>query len=1549
MSNVARIVISKEQLHKAAELARQCSSTSVRERVLVSQAVALAVRKYLEQFPEIETADGRSALLKYVELLDIADFQSRCFHVEVRAVTNVEQMALYVPTMPLMVGLLSDLYICAQVNSSLTEAVIYGYAEREDLGNADLSTNGLFAILPIEDLKPIEKLPEQLGHAAQVVQAMLLDETDWGYRLDGEVPESDRTNRPKLTYDEWQARTDRIIAAVSELIGSGEIFRRADHDETAGAQRQEPLLGFKGILKQEEIKQIAEGLRDNIMRVFGEQLPATGLEPLFKQLFRRFSLEKPVPAKLGSPVAFKNSFDARTRFQNPKVREEFFNDDLGVGERVALYRYLLEEEVALEEHRKKRRILDTATGGKHLASPRRRDRIKAVKERMTRAAEISADMDDLNNGEADWLNGKKESTMVQPQKEQQTGQGQFTLEPGQIITGPLFNEPMRVETVRASGPDTLVVGLVGTQSEKFRSVTLTSADLLTLKIQSVGCTYTGDGNLLRLGLQAYSFGIAYEFDPYFGLSISRVDPLPHQLEAVYDHMLKLARIRFLLADDAGAGKTIMAGLLIRELKLRGLAERILILCPANLSFQWQRELNEKFQEKKFVVLKGDDIRDQFGMNQWLEQKHVIASLDLAKKPDILPGLGQVHWDLVIVDEAHRMSWTPPSKKTARYALGELLRERSDHMLLLTATPHKGDPRNFSLFLQLLDNDVYADVRSIREAMDRRRAPFYLRRTKEAMVYFPEPQPDGSWAAKKIFKKRIPKTVDFQMDGDEFELYRAVTRFVKQQSAKAAAQGDDPRARAVGFLMALYQRRLASSTYAMRHSLENRAKRLEEGLRQAEKLARNAPPDLPTQEELEEMEENKREQLERMLEAITLAGNAEQIREEVQELKQLAAQAQAVEDSGKEAKLSRLESLLRQQGFFDQPEKRLLIFTEFKDTLDYLMKCLKKWGFRVGCIHGQMKPGFRDEPGARLYAEQQFKDGEIQVLVATEAAGEGINLQCCHILFNYDIPWNPNRLEQRMGRIHRYGQLHDCLIFNFVATNTIEGYVLQQLLVKLQEIRDALDDDAVFNVVGEVLSAAHIERVLRDYYAGRLGDGDLEEQLLKDVDEKQFRNICQSALEGLATKKLNLAMLIERRALAQERRMVPETIARFIRESAGYVPLTLKPIQSLHHTFEPSKTPLALRRYETQPDWNLPALADRYSRFSTDRETAEKNNLEWVTPGHSLFEALRRYTLSQAQDIFTKGACFYSLQYDTPARLDFYRARVVDGMGKVIHERLFVLEITDKDHVRSQEPSVLGNCTPVQSPGELPPVASLPEATEWLSQNVLTPFLEDVRKERTAEVDRIADHVELSLTELLKRADEEIGRAAEEVEQKVPGSEGRFAQAEEKHSKLMARRKERSEELARQRALSLQSVERIASAIILPHPERESPEIQRLRQNSETEATAMRVAMEYERAQGRQVYDVHEKDLGYDLTSLDLNSGELRLIEVKGIGAASGTVLLTPNEKRVAEDRRDCYWLYVVTNCNAEPKLHEPIRDPARFEWHEVKKVEHYYLSVEAMK
>ena len=1120
--------------------------------------------------------------------------------------------------------------------------------------------------------------------------------------------------------------------------------------------------------------------------------------------------------------------------------------------------------------------------------------------------------------------------------------GPTALEPGLVLEGDLFSEPMRVETVSPDGPDSWTVGLSGLESEKYRRVRLSGTDIAKLRIRSSRPTFDGEGAKLRIGLVAYSLGIAYEFDPYFGLSVSRVDPLPHQLEAVYDRMLRLPAVRFLLADDAGAGKTIMAGLLLRELKLRGLVERTLIVTPANLSFQWQRELMEKFGEQ-FTVLRGTEIRGQYGINPWDENKQVITSLDLAKREDIVKGLRQAKgWDLVIVDEAHRMSASAEDRKSQRYKLGEMLRDVSGHILLLTATPHKGDPENFSLFLQLLDKDAFAHVKSIQEAMKAGQAPFYLRRTKEAMVHFPEQRSDGTWATKPIFTRRLVHTVSFDIEGSEYELYREVSRKVRQISERAAAEDPaNPRARAMRFLMVLYQRRLASSTAALKCSLQRRAESITKKLASADEMLKDNTLEIPEEEELEEMEESQREFYERKAEAVLLSKNRELVNQEVAEWRRLTTNAQTIIDSGVELKLARLRKLLEVEGFFKDSSRQLLIFTEYKDTLDYLREKLEGWGFAVGVIHGSMHAGSREEAGTRLFAEEQFRAGRTQILVATEAAGEGINLQVCHVMVNYDIPWNPNRLEQRMGRIHRYGQLKDCLIFNFVATNTIEGRVLGKLLEKLREIRDALDSDSVFNVVGEVYPASRIETIFRDYYAGKLGEHEAEEMILEPATEARFREICDHALEGLAAKKLNIAMLVERRARAQERRMVPETLARFLADAAPLANLTLKRLGSDPFTFDPGPTPPELWKFVRQDCWKYGQLASRYHRITTDRDLSEERRDEWVTPGHPLFEALRMNAWEETQADLSKGACFHSVRHAAAARVDVYRARVVDGLGNVLHEKVFAVEVSDETDPERRELSMLGDLTPASLPTELPKVAFEPDTLPFLNSGPLPRLLEDVRNERVAELDRVAEHVETSLKQLISIEDERVGRASLQREAGVDGAAGLEAQALARMAELEARRDRRRSELAKQRELTLQAVERLTSVLILPHPERSHPDIQHLHQDKEVEAIAMVQAMEYERVAGRTPEDVSALNLGYDIRSIHSGSGELRLIEVKGLGSEEGNILLTPNEHRVAQDRRDCFWLYVVTSCKSPAPRLQTRFDPASSKWTPVQKIDYY--------
>src|SRR5205807_2076317 len=300
------------------------------------------------------------------------------------------------------------------------------------------------------------------------------------------------------------------------------------------------------------------------------------------------------------------------------------------------------------------------------------------------------------------------------------------LKPNSIVRGSILPEPVKVISIIQLGDSVKLIG-EGLTTGKVHQPILTAEQIATLEISTEKTPFDGDPARFRLGVEALRLGLAYEYDPYFSLSIARVDPLPHQLEAVYDYFLKLPRIRFLLADDPGAGKTIMAGLLIKELKIRGLIKRTLIVTPASLCFQWQRELKDKFREN-FEIVRSDVLRANYGSNPWQEKNQVLTSVSwVSVIEDAHESLLRSNWDLIIVDEAHKMSAYSADKKTLAYQLGEALSERTDHYLLMTATPHKGDPDNFCLFLSLLDRDVYGDVQSLDEAMNRHEAPFYLRR------------------------------------------------------------------------------------------------------------------------------------------------------------------------------------------------------------------------------------------------------------------------------------------------------------------------------------------------------------------------------------------------------------------------------------------------------------------------------------------------------------------------------------------------------------------------------------------------------------------------------------------------------------------------------------------------------------------------------------------------------------------------------------------------------------------------------------------------------
>ena len=345
------------------------------------------------------------------------------------------------------------------------------------------------------------------------------------------------------------------------------------------------------------------------------------------------------------------------------------------------------------------------------------------------------------------------------------------LKSNKILRGPIFPEPVQVILCIPMG-DAVKIIAKGVNSSRVYEPVLTADQLASLETTPDVEPFDGDPQHFRLAVEAMRLALAFEYDPYFSLSIARVDPLPHQLEAVYEYFMAQPRIRFLLADDPGAGKTIMAGLLLKELKIRGLVSRTLIITPANLSFQWQREMKDKFREN-FEVIRSDVLRANYGSNPWQDKNQVITSVSwVSRIEDAKESLLRSHWDLIIVDEAHKMSAASRDRKTLAYQLGEALSQMTDHYLLMTATPHKGDPDNFCLFLELLDRDVYGDVKSLEEAMRKQEAPFYLRRVKEALVSFPDPD---TGKAKQLFTRRVVRTSDFQITLDELDFYDALNR------------------------------------------------------------------------------------------------------------------------------------------------------------------------------------------------------------------------------------------------------------------------------------------------------------------------------------------------------------------------------------------------------------------------------------------------------------------------------------------------------------------------------------------------------------------------------------------------------------------------------------------------------------------------------------------------------------------------------------------------------------------------------------------------------
>jgi len=1133
------------------------------------------------------------------------------------------------------------------------------------------------------------------------------------------------------------------------------------------------------------------------------------------------------------------------------------------------------------------------------------------------------------------------------------------LGPNTIVEGPIFPEPIEISMTVSMGESVKIIGK-GLKTGRFYDPVLSSEQLETLrKIGSEMESFDGDAFNFRLGIEALRLGMAHEYDPFFSLSIARVDPLPHQLEAVYDYFLKLPRIRFLLADDPGAGKTIMAGLLVKELKIRGLIRRILIVTPANLTFQWQREMREKFGER-FEVIRGVVLRANYGTNPWQEKDQVITSMPwVARIEDAKESLLHSHWDLVIVDEAHKMSAYSSEKKTLAYQLGEALSEMTDHYLLMTATPHKGDPQNFCLFLRLLDEDVYGDVKSLEEAMRHHEAPFYLRRVKEAMVTFPDPD---TGKAKTLFTKRDVRTIEFEINSDELDFYDELTSYVEDQSIKAA-EDDSARGRALGFTMAMLQRRFASSIYAVRRSLERMRDRREKILADPDgyrrKLVLKGVP-----ENFDDLPEEEQQRIIEYQEEAVASLNPADLKAEIQELARLIDQARLLEEKEIETKLAKLREVIAHEGIFSDPKMKLLIFTEHKDTLDYLVEKLRGWDLSVTQIHGGMKVGSRDEPGTRLSAEREFRE-DCQVMVATEAAGEGINLQYCWFMINYDIPWNPVRLEQRMGRIHRYGQEKDCLIFNFVAINTREGRVLQKLFERIEKIEMDLDPGhtgKIFNVLGDVLPSNQLEKMLREMYAHNLKEDVIKSRIVELVDSAHLKKITDSTLENsLAKKELNLSAIVGKRVEAKERRLVPEVVEDFFVQAAPLAGMRPKEARANRHIYQIGKVPRSLRAVgdRLESEALCGPLGSEYKWIVFDKDLLQEDaTLEWVTPGHPLFECVRAYSLDCVEDDLRRGAVFFDLHREKAARLDVYSAALNDGLGATLNRRLFVVETGMDGQMSVRQPTLFLDLVPAPPGTKVPKVPGgeeLPgreEVERYLYEVALQPFREDVSLQRKKEVETVLHHAEISLNTIIDRvqcqfADLHLKRESGSKEQ---GLEGRIKLFDDRLSDLNNRLERRRAELEKELHCFISDLHRLGSSWVIPHPERDDPGIASMVRDEEIERIAVDAVIACEEARGWKVESVESENRGFDLISRRLHPEdpntplEIRFIEVKG-RATMGEVALTENEYKTAARLKEDYWLYAVFNCATEPEVN-PIQNPARLGWAPVVKVEHYKLGAD---
>jgi superfamily II DNA or RNA helicase len=1079
-------------------------------------------------------------------------------------------------------------------------------------------------------------------------------------------------------------------------------------------------------------------------------------------------------------------------------------------------------------------------------------------------------------------------------------------------------------------------------------------------------SFDGDGGLFRLVSEANRIRLAHLFDPVLAVHTSVLEPLPHQITAVYEVMLPRQPLRFLLADDPGAGKTIMAGLLMKELIARGDLHRCLVVCPGSLAEQWQDELYRRFH-LPFEILTNDKLEAARTGNWFLETNLVIARLDkLSRNEDVQEKLKapDCRWDLVVCDEAHKMSasiFGREVKYTKRYKLGQLLSTLTRHFLLMTATPHNGKEEDFQLFMALLDGDRFEgrfrDGVHVSDVSDLMR-----RMVKEGLLKFD---------ATPLFPERIAYTVPYKLSDAEARLYKEVTDYVREEFNRAEALQNDKRAGTVGFALTILQRRLASSPEAIYQSLRRRRERLESKLRELEILHRggvvaalgSSGPELDAEdvEDLEDAPDNEVENTaEEILDQATAARSIVELKAEIGTLKRLEGLALGLRRTGEDRKwneLARLLSAVFTTGAASgvladasasgaippptrSPHQKLVLFTEHRDTLNYLedrVSTLLGRKEAVVVIHGAM--GRED----RMKAQEAFKhDPQVQVLLATDAAGEGINLQRAHLMVNYDLPWNPNRIEQRFGRIHRIGQTEVCHLWNLVAEETREGDVYRTLLEKLEQARQALGGQ-VFDVLGRLQFEG---KPLRDLLieAIRYGERpDVRARLTQVVsnafDTKQLQDLIEERALAHDTMDASRVFRVrEEMERAEARRLQPHYIESFFLEAFKRLGGSVR--QREPRRYEVTHVPAPVRNRDRLIGVGEPVLP-RYERIAFEKNLVALQGqplAAFLCPGHPLLDSTIDLTLERHRDLLRRGTVLVDERdWGTSPRVLFYLEHAIQdasvtrsGDRHVVSKRMLYVELDAEGSMRHMQYAPYLDYRPLAanepSVEELlarPECAWIDRSLEQKAQGyavaqVVPEHLAEVRARRLELITKTEAAVQDRLTKEISYWDHRAEQL--KLQEQAGKSNARLNsdEARKRADALQARLQKRLEELKLEKQIAPLPPVVIGGLLVVPAGliaamTGSAPPVgpQNAVDTQISAAKARAIVMQVERDLGFVPTDREAEKLGYDIESRVPGTGKLRFIEVKGRVSGAATLTVTKNEILYSLNKPDDFILAIV--------------------------------------